>query len=79
MDGLKPCPFCGQSVIMKREPLWNGSHGYPGCYQYTVSCSNIDCRCSIYLGSNDTIYRSDEEAMAEAERRWNRRAGEDES
>lgn len=75
---LEDCPFCGSGVYIKREPLWqergNSIHGYRGCYEYIIECSNPECRCSVYLGNNDTIYRSDEEAINEAVTHWNRRA-----
>ena len=70
---LKTCPFCGKEVELKKEPLWNGSHGYVGCYEYVIQCNDPKCRCSINLGQNDTIYRSDEEAKRNAIRAWNRR------
>lgn len=70
---LKTCPFCGKEVELKKEPLWNGSHGYFGCYEYVIKCDNPKCQCSINLWQNDTIYRSDEEAKRNAIKAWNRR------
>lgn len=76
MDGyeLKPCPFCGSPVSIVMRPLWQGSHGYQGCYQYDIKCDNPGCRCNIYLGENDTIYRTHEEARRNAIEHWNRRS-----
>ena len=73
MEALKPCPFCGKEVTIKREPLWRGSHGYVGCYEYIIQCDNPDCRCEINLGQNDTVYRDDETARQNAINAWNRR------
>lgn len=74
MNELKPCPFCGKKVELIKEPLWHGSHGYYGCYDYVVKCRNPECRCQIYLGKNNTIYYDDETAQRNAIEAWNRRA-----
>ena len=71
---LKPCPFCGNRVSINKLPLWNETGGYKGCYEYDISCKN--CRCSIFLGSNNTIYNSDEGAIKEAVDHWNKRSEE---
>lgn len=68
------CPFCGSEVELERIPLWNGSHGYIGCYEYVIECKNSECRCKVNLGKNDTIYRSDDVAKQNAINSWNRRA-----
>ena len=68
---LKPCPFCGTKVEMRRVPLWNGSHGYHGCFNFEVKCPK--CGCSVnYIGS-DTVNRSEEEAIANVTKAWNSR------
>jgi len=74
MNDLKPCPFCGQKVALIKKPLWHGSHGYRGCYEYVVKCRNPECQCKINLGQNNTIYRDDETAQKNAIEAWNRRA-----
>ena len=71
MSELKPCPFCGELVYIEKRPLWNGTHGYVGCYEYDIHCEK--CGCRVYLGMNDTIYCSDEEAKTNAINAWNRR------
>ena len=68
---IKNCPFCGSEVELKRLPLWNGSHGYHGCYEYVISCDN--CGCNKDLGNNNTIYNTDEEAKKNAIENWNMR------
>lgn len=75
---LEDCPFCGDSIILQKLPLWTewGGHtrGYYNKYEYVARCTNPECRCSVYLGKNDTIYHSDEEAINEVITHWNRRA-----
>jgi Lar family restriction alleviation protein len=69
---LKPCPFCGSEVKMTQVPLWHGSHGYHGCYDFTVRCE--ECGCTLDFYKNDTIYRSEDEAENNAIKTWNQRA-----
>lgn len=73
---IKNCPFCGSEVELEKVPLWNGSHGYYGCYEYVISCDN--CGCSKHLGNNNTVYYSDKEAKQNAIDNWNMRAKEEE-
>lgn len=70
-DALNPCPFCGSEVFLEKKPLWSGSHGYHGCYEFEISCKK--CGCRRRLDKNDTIYRSGEEAMKNAVDAWNQR------
>ena len=76
-EKLKPCPFCGEAAHIEKVPLWHGSHGYLGYYCYDIRCTNSECRCSVYLGQNDTIYSSDAEAEEEAIKHWNRRVNDE--
>lgn len=76
---IKPCPFCGDIPYLERKPLWTTyrdgtTHGYYGCYEYVIQCRDPKCRCSVTLGLNDTIYRTDEIAKQNAIAAWNRRA-----
>lgn len=77
MIELKHCPFCGKEVKMIKDPLWHGSHGYYGCYEYIIQCENPECLCKINLGKNDTIYRDDETAQKNAIEAWNRRVNDE--
>ena len=81
MEKLKPCPFCGETVYVEKEPLWitagNTTHGYFGCYKFEVKCRNPECGCSVYLGKNDTIYHSETEARQNAIQAWTRRVNND--
>ena len=70
---LKPCPFCGEVVELEKRPLWHGSHGYPGCYEFVIRCKQ--CGCNINLDKNDTIYRSEDVARDNAIEAWNKRGG----
>lgn len=65
---LKCCPFCGSAVELKKEPI----RGYGGCYSYSIRCDN--CGCKLDYKRNDTVYRSDEEAIDNVVPVWNKRA-----
>lgn len=71
---IKPCPFCGNDVEIDEVPLWHGTHGYFGCYEYKIRC-NV-CGCSLQYERNDTIYRSKNEAKDNVIEAWNKRTGE---
>lgn len=68
---IKPCPFCGAEVSVQKIPLWQGSHGYQGCYQFDISCK---CGATTEYENNDSIYRSEEEAERNVINKWNQRA-----
>ena len=73
-EELKPCPFCGDEVGLKRNKLWTDSgHGYKGCYEYIIRCDNPDCSCNIKLPKNNTIYNNDQDAVNNAIKAWNTR------
>lgn len=74
MDRLKPCPFCGTKVEMIRKPLWDGSHGYQGCYDFKVICEK--CGCTLNYSYADTVYRTEEEAINNVINTWNERKNE---
>ena len=71
-EKLKPCPFCGSEVIVEKTPLWHGSHGYHGCYEFKIECH--ECGCRIDLRENNTIYNDEKTARENAIEAWNRRA-----
>ena len=71
---LKPCPFCGTKAEMMRKPLWEGSHGYQGCYSFKVTCGK--CGCTLNYAYADTIYRTEEEAINNVINAWNERKNE---
>lgn len=64
---LKPCPFCGTEVKMRKVPLY----GYPGCFEFDVRCSK--CGCTLDFTRADSIYYSEEEAVANVRKKWNER------
>lgn len=73
---LLPCPFCGNDNIhITKKPLW---HEFDGCYTgykdryaFEVVCN----RCGAHPSycSNDTVYRSEEEAISHVVNEWNSR------
>lgn len=71
---LKPCPFCGTKAKMMRKPLWEGSHGYQGCYSFKVTCEK--CGCTLNYVYADTIYRTEDEAINNVINAWNERKNE---
>ena len=64
---LKPCPFCGTEVKMRKIPLY----GYSGCFEFDVRCSK--CGCTLDFTQADSIYRSEQEAVANVTKKWNER------
>lgn len=71
-EQLKPCPFCGANVRIKKKLLLRGSLGSPNHYRYKIYCHK--CGCRIRLEGNDTFGQTNEEAKANAIKAWNRRA-----
>ena len=68
---VKPCPFCGCSVSVERVPLKH----YKGCVIFEIKCLN--CGCERTLMRNDSVYRTEEEARANAIAQWNERVDEE--
>jgi len=74
LSKLKPCPFCGGAAEVRREPMWRGSHGYHGCYGYSVVCENDKCSIRPRTQVYDTIYEPDESKQkGKAIAAWNHR------
>ena len=70
---LIACPCGCKDVELKKIPLWQGSHGYYGCYEFQVKCNNPECGWSLKVPKNDTVYRSEEEAKKNVIAAWNKR------
>lgn len=66
-ENIKNCPFCGSSVSVERVPLEH----YQGCVIFKIKCSN--CGSERTLTKNDSVYRTEEEARANAIAQWNER------
>lgn len=72
---LLPCPFCGEVPTLTKKQMWQGSHGYYGCYGFSVKCENEDCAITPFTRTFDTIYEKDENKQKKkAIAAWNRRA-----
>jgi len=73
---LLPCPFCGNDNIhMTKSPLWQewawGCSGYKDRYEFKVVCDK--CGAHPTYIKNDTIDRSEEEAISSVVNAWNSR------
>lgn len=72
---LKPCPFCGSEVALTITPLWDGGHGYQGCFEYSIFCKN--CGCSVGGATCDSVYLPEQEAIEKVVKAWNKRKEDD--
>lgn len=74
MANLKKCPFCKGDVLLIKDPLWNGSHGYHGCYEFYVKCNNENCLVKPKARAYHTIYEKNEQVQIDkAIDAWNNR------
>ena len=71
MNKIKSCPFCGTEVELSKNPLWHGGHGYYNCFEFEIVCPK--CGCNVRYDKNDTIYRTEEEAIQNVINAWNKR------
>lgn len=70
----KECPWCHDMPIISKDPMWNGSHGYHGCYEYYVACTNGKCKIKPKTKSYCDIYdMSENECITSAIDDWNDR------
>lgn len=70
----KECPFCHNMPVIRKEPLWNGSHGYHDCYEYYVACENEKCKVNPRTSSYNDIYdMKEQECIEKALEDWNER------
>lgn len=67
------CPFCQSSGTLVHDPLWHDSHGYPGCYEVYVQCTNEKCKVILPFGKYHTIYIKLADAERQAIDKWNDR------
>ena len=74
---LKPCPFCGSTVEIKKTPMWREDdfgktiHGYRDCYSLKISCPK--CGCSTARTNIDTVNITEEQAKNYIVKNWNTR------
>ena len=70
----KECPFCHSLPDMVKNPLWDGTHGYPGKYEYYIACKNKDCKVKPRTYKYDNIYdMTEQECIDRAIKDWNDR------
>ena len=70
-EKLIACPCGCKEIELKKEPLWHGNHGYQGCYNIKLKCINPKCPWEFHFEKNDTIYRTEEEAIKNIITQWN--------
>lgn len=69
---IKECPFCHDIPILNKDPLWNGSHGYHGNYEYYVGCRNGRCKINPRTKSYNDIYdMKEQECIEKVIEDWN--------
>ena len=70
---LKRCPFCGSKIEeISKIPLWSGHHGYHDRYEFKIICKK--CGANVKYEKNDSVYRTEEEAINNVIKAWNRRS-----
>lgn len=73
-EPIKECPFCHMIPILSKAPLWRGSHGYQGCYSYSIACQNDDCKINPATRMYDTVNnRTEQDCIDRAIADWNER------
>lgn len=73
---LKPCPFCGSAVELKKSPMWRTysdgtTHGYKDCYELEIACPK--CGCSTFKTKGDTLNFAEENIKNYIITNWNTR------
>ena len=69
---IKECPWCHRMPKLFKTPLWKGSHGYPGNYEYYLSCKNPNCKIQPRTKSYNDIYSMmEEDCINHAIKDWN--------
>ena len=73
---LKPCPFCGSVVELKKSPMWRTysdgtTHGYTDCYELEIACPK--CGCSTFKTKGNTVNFTEESIKNYIVRNWNMR------
>ena len=66
---IQVCPICGSAPVLKITDMGKpNGRGYPGCYDYTMSCPC--CDLPKHVGSDTVCHNSDEAHRLSIER-WN--------
>ena len=67
------CPFCHKPPVLIKIPLWEGSHGYLGCFTFRIECKNKQCKMAVRTKNcPNTIYgKTEEECIREVIDDWN--------
>lgn len=69
------CPFCHEIPELIKKPLWNGEgHGYYNCFQYSVQCTNGECKVNPKTSEYNDIYdMTEDDCFNKAIEDWNDR------
>lgn len=63
------CPICGNEPTLKKNEMWEGTHGYYGNYSYLYTCE----RCKLVKSDGITdIYTTPLNAQKLAIKNWNK-------
>lgn len=68
---LKPCPFCGESELLKVEVIDHGEEKRPFGYRWTAKVVCLSCFASC---GTHGFQHNEEDAKRMVKRAWNRRA-----
>lgn len=70
----KECPFCHSLPSVTKNPLWHGSHGYHGNFEYFIGCCNDMCKIKPATRKYDDIYdMTEQDCIDRAIADWNER------
>lgn len=70
----KECPFCHSMPAVESKPLWSGTHGYHGHYEYYVRCDNDKCKIQPKtIAYNDIYDMTGQDCIDKAIEDWNSR------
>lgn len=68
------CPFCHNTPIIAKDPMWHGNRGYYGNYEYYVACKNENCKIQPRTKSYNDIYNmTEQQCINKSIDDWNNR------
>ena len=68
MEKVLKCPICGHEAVLHSEYMMKDGHGYDATrYYYACYCCDL-----IHAASGHTIECSDDKAISDAAKYWNK-------